>query len=153
MQSLEVVRPGDGLSTVLSATPYWRDGRRQRQRRHTVATGQWRRLFFGWGTAGGSNGGAARAIDDDGLEICVIVVIRLVFCNSPIFRNSLNRYQFRSNRPVKIGLFLKMLCRISVSVALVFLIGVPLNQYSYSTDCSFKIVCIYGGALTPNFLE
>ncbi len=80
MQSLEVVRPGDGLSTVPSATPYWRDGRRQRRRRHTVATGQWRRLFFGWGTAGGGDGGdggAARAIDDDGLEICVNV-FRLV---------------------------------------------------------------------------
>jgi hypothetical protein len=25
MLSLEVVGPGDGLSTVLSATPYWRD--------------------------------------------------------------------------------------------------------------------------------
>jgi hypothetical protein len=74
MQSLEVVRPGDGLSMVPSATPYWRDGRRQRRRRHTVATGQWRRFLFGWGTAGGGDGRAAWAIDDDGLEICVIVI-------------------------------------------------------------------------------
>jgi hypothetical protein len=77
MQSLEVVRPGDGLSTVPSATPYWRDGRRQRRRRHTVAAGQWRRFLFGWGTAGGGDGGTARAFEDDGLGICVIV-IRLV---------------------------------------------------------------------------
>ena len=77
MQSLEVVRPGDGLSTVPSATPYWRDGRRQRRRRHTVAAGQWRRFPFGWGTAGGGDGETALAFDDDGLGICVIV-IRLV---------------------------------------------------------------------------
>jgi hypothetical protein len=31
--------------------------RRQWRRRHTVATGRWRRLFLGWGTAGGAAAG------------------------------------------------------------------------------------------------
>jgi hypothetical protein len=32
--------------------------------------GQWQRFLFGWGAAGGGDGGAAPAFDGDGLKIC-----------------------------------------------------------------------------------
>ena len=107
MQSLEVVRPGDGLSTVPSATPYWRDGRRQRRRRHTVAAGQWRRFPFGWGTAGGGDGGAAPAFDGDGLEIHAVIVNRLVFIVSRLYSYNSARFVINSVRysARKIGLY------------------------------------------------
>ncbi len=47
-------------------------GRRQRRRRHTVATGRWRCFFSGWGTAGGGDGGVAPALDGHGLKISYI---------------------------------------------------------------------------------
>jgi hypothetical protein len=52
MLSLEVVDPGDGLSTApsqaVTATAAY------------SCTGRWQRFFFGWGTAGGGGGGGYR---------------------------------------------------------------------------------------------
>ncbi len=63
MLSLEVVGPGDGLSTApsqaVTATAAYSCDR-------TVAA-----LLFGWGTAGGGIGSAAPASDGVGLKIFV----------------------------------------------------------------------------------
>jgi hypothetical protein len=82
MLSLEVVGPGDGLSTVPSqavtvTAAYSYD---------MMVAG----FFFGWGTAGGNIGGAAPASDGDGLKIYYIRLFRtfglyLLDLNSPIF--------------------------------------------------------------------
>jgi hypothetical protein len=78
MLSLEVVGPGDGLSTVLSATPFWRDVSWSVSWQAAMATGQWRCLLFGWGTAGGGDGGAALVFDGNGLKICDRCIIGLL---------------------------------------------------------------------------
>jgi hypothetical protein len=75
MLSLEVVGPGDGLSTVPSATPYWRYASWRVSWQAATATAAYScdravaALLLGWGTAGG--GGAAPALDGDGLKIFV----------------------------------------------------------------------------------
>jgi hypothetical protein len=71
MPSLEVVGPGDGLSTVPSATPFGKTAGGS-----SNGGTQLRRLLFGWGTAGGGDSGVVPASGGDGLEICVFVFIR-----------------------------------------------------------------------------
>jgi hypothetical protein len=45
--------------------------------------GRWRRFLFGWGMAGGGDGGAAPASNGNGLKICVVT--RLVSFNNSAF--------------------------------------------------------------------
>jgi hypothetical protein len=80
MLSLEVVGPGDGLTTVPSATPYWRDVSWRVSWQAATATEAYScdwtvaTLLFGWGAAGGDNSGAASTLDGEGLKICDVYI-------------------------------------------------------------------------------
>jgi hypothetical protein len=101
MLSLEVVGPGYGLSTAPSATPYWRDASWRVSWQAATATAAYScdravaAPHFGWGAAGGGDGGVAPALTAMGSRFQDFLVIRLVSFRLP---NSLIQVSVNSAR-------------------------------------------------------
>ncbi len=155
LQSVYVhaVLGGDGpsgrLSTVLIATPYWRDASWRESWQAATATaaltGRRQRSFFNWEAAGGGDGRAASVFDSDGLKICLLV---FVFIFDLVFNI------FCSNWPVNMGLFIHSAFLNSLKYVVAFFFA--LHSFFLPNSVLKNVcVCIFNAcpSLTPTWLE